>query len=322
MLKKVKKNIFIALAAAAIIYLGLSIYADYNAVLESFKNFDWRFLPLLITLPFLNYFFRFLKWHYYLSIINIKISRKDSFAIFLSGLIMSVTPGKMGELLKSYLVKQVTGEPIGKTAPVIFAERITDMISLVLIGLVGAWLFDFGKEIVLGTGIFFLLIVVIISKKNFSMKIISLLLKVKFAGKYAEPIRNAYESSYNLLRPAPLYLMTLLSLVAWFFECLGLYIVLTVFDLGINLGYASFMYAFATIAGAITMLPGGLGVTEGSLTYLIIRVGGEKNLAVAATFLVRVVTLWFAVLVGAVSVFLYQKRFGEITMNQEKFQEK
>jgi len=59
-------------------------------------------------------------------------------------------------------------------------------------------------------------------------------------------------------------------------------------------------------------LPGGLGLTEGSLTFLLVQKGVSADIAVATTFIVRVVTLWFAVLVGIVSLSFYQKRFGKI----------
>lgn len=62
------------------------------------------------------------------------------------------------------------------------------------------------------------------------------------------------------------------------------------------------------------MLPGGLGVTEGSLTFMLIRNNFPKDLAVASTFIVRVVTLWFALLVGILSVSIYQNRYGKITV--------
>ena len=60
------------------------------------------------------------------------------------------------------------------------------------------------------------------------------------------------------------------------------------------------------------MLPGGLGVTEGSLTFLLVQKQVATDVAVATTFLIRVVTLWFAVLVGIISLSLYQKRYGKI----------
>jgi len=106
--------------------------------------------------------------------------------------------------------------------------------------------------------------------------------------------------------------MLMLSTVAWFFECLGYHIILTNFEVELGLFWASFSYAFATIVGAVTMLPGGLGATEGSLTFLVMQEGFSKEIAVASTFIVRVVTLWFAVLIGIISVTLYQVKYGKI----------
>lgn len=234
----------------------------------------------------------------------------------MSGLIMSVTPGKMGELLKAYLVKQISGEPISKTAPIIFAERITDFLSLIFIGLIGGYVYNFGREIIIAVGIFFIFLTIALTNKNIGEAIINYFSKINFIKKYTEHAKEAYESSYQMLQPKPLLQMSLLSLAAWFFECLGYYLILTNFHVEISLLWASFSYAFATIVGAISMLPGGLGVTEGSLTVLLQQKHYSLEIAFASTFIVRIVTLWFAVFVGVVSVLLYQKRFGKITIEQ------
>lgn len=225
---------------------------------------------------------------------------------------MSITPGKMGELLKAYLVKQISGISISRTAPIILAERITDFISLVIIALIGAYIYDYGRNIVIAVGLFFLFVVVVISNKNIALLIINQLEKIKLFRKYLMNIHSAYESSYLLLRPLPLFYMTMFSFVSWSFECLGYYLILSNFGVDVNYMWASFSYAFATIVGAISMLPGGLGLTEGSLTYMLLQKSVSKEVAVASTFIIRAVTLWFAVLVGVVSVSLYQRRFGKI----------
>ncbi len=227
---------------------------------------------------------------------------------------MSVTPGKMGELLKSYLVKEISKEPVSKTIPIIFAERITDFISLIFITLFGAYVFNFGREIVIGVGVFFLIVLIVICNKVIALPLIGLLEKNNFLRKHLGSIHNAYESSYLMLKPIPLFYMTVLSLVSWSFECLGYHIILINFNIEVSFWWAAFSYGFAIIVGAITMLPGGLGVTEGSLTFMLIRDHFPKDLAVASTFIVRAVTLWFAVLVGVISVTLYQNRFGKITV--------
>ena len=235
----------------------------------------------------------------------------------MSGLIMSITPGKVGELLKSYLVKEVANEPISKTAPIIFAERITDFVSLLIIAIVGAYIFDYGGEITIGVALFFLILIVIISNKRLALPIINLFEKINFLEKYMHNIHTAYASSYQLLKIKPLLLMTILSLIAWGFECLGYYFILLNFHIDFGLIWVSFSYSFATIIGAISMLPGGLGVTEGSLTFMLIQENLSKDVAVATTFIVRVVTLWFAVLVGIISVSFYQKRYGKLTIDTD-----
>ncbi|MCE1190262.1 MAG: flippase-like domain-containing protein [Ignavibacteria bacterium] len=315
MLQKIKKNIFLSIAAAGAIYIIFIVYADYKQLTQLLSNLTIGFVLLVLSLSFTNYLFRFAKWHYYLHELRIKLSVRDSFSVFMSGLVMSITPGKMGELLKSYLVKQICGEPISKTAPIVFAERITDFLSLVFIAVIGAYQFDFGKEITIGVGVFFTSLVLIISQRRLVYSIFHTLQRFHFVEKHLSKLINAYESSYSLLQFRPLVLMTLVSIGSWFFECLGYYLILRNFGVTVSMLWASFAYAFGTIAGAITMLPAGLGVTEGSLTFLVINQHYAKDVAVATTFLIRVATLWFAVIVGICSVILYQKRFGKIQID-------
>jgi uncharacterized protein (TIRG00374 family) len=305
------------IAAAAIIYLILTLYADYDLVIRTFEEFNWVFLPLLLLLTYFNFVTRFIKWHYYLKVINVKIALRTSYSIFMSGLVMSITPGKMGELVKSYMVKRITGDSISKTAPIVIVERITDFISLILLAIIGAYVFDYGKLIVIGTGVFFLGLVLIISNKKASLKIIAILSKIKFLNKYIEKLHESYNTSYELLKLKPLASMILVSLVSWFFECLGFYLILVNFNLDITVLWSTFVYAFSTIAGSITMLPAGLGVTEGSLTFLLVNGGVASSIAVASTFIIRSVTLWFALLVGIISLYFYQKEFGKINFEKK-----
>jgi len=317
LLKKLKRKVIFSVVIAGVLYLAFTIYADFNQVITAFGKFNLLLLPLLLILSFLNYYTRFLKWDYYLSIVKVKMKKIDSFSTFMSGLIMSVTPAKLGEVLKSVLVKEITGEPISKTAPIILAERITDFLSLLLISIIGAIVFDYGGKITIIVAAFFILLIIIISNKNIALPIINFSDRIPLVKKYIHNVHSAYESSYQLLKLKPLLLMTSLSLISWSFECLGYYFILLNFDVDFGLLWASFSYSFSTIIGAISMLPGGLGLTEGSLTYLLMEKEIAADISVATTFIVRVVTLWFAVLVGIVSLAFYQKRFGQLKIESE-----
>jgi uncharacterized protein (TIRG00374 family) len=311
-IKKLRKNIILAIIVSAVIYLALTIYADIDSVFKALEIFPFYILPLVLLLAFGNYSVRFLKWHYYLRKLNVQISVKESYHIFMSGLIMSVTPGKFGEVMKSYLVKFNTGEPVSKTIPVMIVERITDFYSLLIIALLGAFYFDYGKVVVLVVTLLFVLLTVVINQKNLSLKIIYSMEKIRFLKKYVKNFRMAYESAYTLLKIKPLYEMTLLSVVAWSLECFAFYIILVNFSLNVSIPWSLFIYAFATIVGSITLLPAGLGVTDGSLTYFIYKIASKMDIAVAATLVTRLATLWFAVAIGIFSLWLYKKKNADI----------
>lgn len=314
-MEKIRQRIFISIAIAAIIYLGFVIYIDYEKLILSFIKFNWLLLPVLLVLSLGNYIVRFFKWEYYLKLIQVPLKRADSFSIFMSGLIMSVTPGKMGELLKSYLIKQVNSTPVSKTAPIVLAERATDFLSLTIMALIGAYIFDYGKNIAMIIGMILILGVIILSNKTIFIMLTNIISRINFISKYADKIQTAYDSSSRLLAIRPLLLMILVSTISWGFECIGYYIILKNFELNVSVVWSFFSYSFSTIVGAVSMLPGGLGVTEGSLTLMGFQKGLAENDAVATTFIIRVVTLWFAVLVGAISLLIYQKRFGKLEMN-------
>ena len=311
MFAKYKKKILISIAFGAIVYLGFSVYADLDKLLSVFGNFNWIWLPIILALSFMNYIFRFFKWHYYLNILKIKLSYKESFLIFLSAFTMSVTPGKMGEVLKSYLLKEENGTPVSKSAPIVLAERLTDFVSIVLLCIIGSYVFNYGRTIILIIGLVFILTIIFLSIRSFSLKMIEMLEKINFLKKHIEKIRTAYDSIYQMIKIKPLIIATLISLISWFFECLGFYIVINVFShpsgMEISLLSATFIYAFSTLIGAIAMLPGGVGVTEASLTGLLVFSKIPKDISVASTIMIRLATLWFAVLVGIISVFLFQR---------------
>ncbi len=257
---------------------------------------------------FCNFILRFLKWHYYLRILKVNISTKDSFMIFFSGLAMSVTPGKWGELLKSYLLKEISGEPISKTAPIIFAERMTDIISVIILALAGALIYKHNSISLIILILSFAILIYLISNHKFGNAIIKYLASFRIMEKYIDTFQNLYDGSKELLKISHLIKMILLSFIMWIIEFFGFYIILSNFINNISFVWASFAYAFAIIVGSFSMFPGGLGFTEGTLTFFLVNKGIAKGDSVAITVLIRMVTLWFSVLVGVITLILYQRK--------------
>ncbi|NPV12128.1 MAG: flippase-like domain-containing protein [Ignavibacteria bacterium] len=321
-MKNLQKKIILGIVIAAVVYLGFSLYIDFNKLLEAFSLFDFKYFPIVLALSLFNYLLRFERWHYYLNVLEIKIPRKISYSIFFGGLIMSITPGKVGELLKSYLIKEYNGTSIHKSAPVILVERLGDFVSLLLVAMVGAIYFNFGRNIVLITLIIFGAFLFGLSYRPIAEPVIKYMSRLKFLHKISEKILVAYENSYKLLRPVPLFSMLILAAIAWGFEALGLYVILKVFNTDASFFWSLFVYSFSTIIGGLLLVPGGIGPTEGSLTLLLVRTNIPLNISFVATFLIRVATLWFAILMGIVGLIYFQKKIVhkkvfEIETNEE-----
>ncbi|BDQ02036.1 MAG: TIGR00374 family protein [Ignavibacterium sp.] len=317
MLEKLKQRTLISIAFAGILYLAITIYIDFDLLLLSFAKFNLLLIPILLLLSLGNYFARYFKWNYYLSELKIKLDKKDSLLIFMSGLLMSVTPGKIGELLKAYLVKTVNKTPVSVTAPIIFAERATDFLSLTILALIGAYIYDYGRDAALIITIIIFIGILILTNRKLFDSIMSVLSKIKLVEKRIESIERLYHSTYTLLKIKPLIIAVMISVVSWGFECFGYYLVINNFNAAIDVSWSFFSYSFSTIVGAVSMLPGGLGVTEGSFLLMLTSKGLTANDAAATTFITRVATLWFAVLVGVVAVIFFQRKFGKINFNNE-----
>jgi len=224
---------------------------------------------------------------------------------------MSASPGKMGEVLKSFLLKEINGDPISKTAPIIFAERITDFLSLTFISIVLGIYFNYTGLIAYFILLFFIVLIIFISNKNLSEYVIGLITRIYFIKPHLEKIKTLYESTSLLIRPKPLFYMFLISIISWLFECFGFYLILINFGEAVDLLWPVFVYALSLIVGAVSMLPGGLGVTEGSLSLILINNGIAKETAVASIIIIRIVTLWFAIVLGSLVLLSMKKEINK-----------
>ncbi len=299
-------KILLGIALGAAVYVGFVAYADWGRVRGALASFEWRWLAAALLLALLNYALRFCKWQLYLRVLDLSVPVAESALIFVSGFSLTVTPGKLGEVLKSFLLRDRRGIAVSRTAPIVVAERLTDLLALALLAISGvATHRTGGLGVIAGAGLVVLALGLVSSRR-----VAHTLFRIAPA-RFRTRLDDMYDSAWRLLRPTPLALATLLSVAAWFSECVSLWLLVGGFPgASASLSLATFVYAVTTIAGALSFLPGGLGVTEAGMTSLLVRLGTgiTTPVAVAATFLVRLATLWFAVLLGAGALVLHGRR--------------
>jgi hypothetical protein len=106
-----------ALLLGVALYGAFVLYAGYREIDASLHTFRWSAFAAALGLATLNYLLRFLKWEYYLARLGIRgVEKLDSLLVFLSGFVLTVTPGKVGEVFKSAVLAQTHGVPAARTA--------------------------------------------------------------------------------------------------------------------------------------------------------------------------------------------------------------
>ena len=307
--RKLRASLIFSLVLAFAVIAVVTLYADAPHLVAALVHFRWEYLPLILGLSLFNYFWRFVKWQYYLKRLEVSIHWPKSLLIFVSGLSMAITPGKVGELLKSYLLKRETGAAISHTSPIIVAERLTDGIAMLVLASAGLVLYHSGWEVLLVLLVLGLAGILFVQNRRLVLALLDQGERLPVFLRFVHLIRTFYESTYTLLRWRTLLLAIFIGLVSWSGECGALYFVFT--GLGIAAGVdlfikATFILAFASLVGSASGLPGGLGAAEGSVLGLtLLLVSTSAALGAAATLLIRFCTLWFGLGLGIIALLVF-----------------
>jgi len=294
-----KRTIWSVVLAVAV-YTGIVFYSDAGAVGSAVSRINPLHIPLFLGLSLMNYALRFMKWDYFLRRLGLRLPRRESLGVFLAGFSMTISPGKMGELLKCYLLRDRRGIPVSRTSPVVIAERITDLISMILIAVVGLLMVKHpGAMIAVAAGaVSVTAAMVLLLWENAFGKLAGLLCRVKRLERHRESMHHFHQCCSSLLDPRSLAVSVPLGVLSWGAEALVLCLVAGSMGVNLPVGIALLAHSAGTIAGAVSMVPGGLGLTEITMGAILATSMLEPD-AAATTILMRFATLWFAVVLGA-----------------------
>ncbi|HIQ04560.1 MAG TPA: flippase-like domain-containing protein [Anaerolineae bacterium] len=310
-LQDLRGKLLLSLALGIAVGLGLALYGDLTRLIQVLTEFQWRWVPAILALTLLNYGLRLVKWHFYMRQIGVTASSRTVSQIFIAGLSMAMTPGKVGELLKAYLIKRADGTPMTRSAPAVMAERLTDGLAMFILAAVGLVVYQVGVPLFLTVAAAMIAFVVIIQHRPLALWLLRVAARLPLLSRFASQLEALYESSFTLLTPRNLLVAIGLGIISWSGECLAFY--LTLRGLGLPAGrelllQATFTLATSTLLGAVSFLPGGLGATDGSITGLLqLLLNLPRQLAVAATLIIRFCTLWFGVSLGLITLFAFYR---------------
>jgi len=337
LLHRFRRWVILALLVGVLFYLGYSLWVGTEQIGDSLQGFNWWILLPVCALTFVNYGTRFLKWHYLLRRLQIPMPWKADAWNFVAGLSMAISPGKAGELLKPYVVREITGVPMARSIPALVTERLTDIIAvLALLALslapTAADLaagqeaaseqanpFSFHlpgldqemglEELTILSGLLLLAGIVALSNRTLTSLGLRACEKLPLISGLVPKLESMVGSLHTCLSPLTLLITVLISMVAWGAECLGCMLLMQAMGIPADLALATFLYTFATLFGGLA--PGGLGMTDWALIKgTVLITACAEGAATSSAFLCRLATLWIGVGLGALALYKVANMLG------------
>ena len=300
---KVLKKIVSIVIITIIIYAIFLFMSDLDKISDKILNFKLEFLPIILGLVIFSWIISYFRWNILLKNQNIHIPHSLNFQIFLVGGALGITPGKIGELFKSQILKEKFNIPRTKTAPLFIVEKFLDLVSAMIVTVIGIWFIpEIGYLAIIGLIISIILFKILTSKKLF-IQTLSFLNKIKFLSKYLEPLSSSHEILSKTLHSKKMFSLLILSIFYWIvIGCAAFFVIEGFgFSVGSILNIIS-TYSSSLIIGALSFIPGGIGIAEGSLIGLLSFQGIDVSEAIVIVVLIRIFTLWFSTITGFIAL--------------------
>lgn len=330
--------------AAGILFLSLVLIAvviatGADALIDTLDRFPPVYLIPVFALKLVNWTLRYYEWRYFLGVIGVRTSwrgptapargdapptirERDSVILWLAGLSLTVSPGKLAEVLKALVLKHLTGVEFSRSAPVIFMERLVDGLAVIVLASVALTLSagslvggdvsaGYAVAVLVGTAAALGAVIALVQVRPVALAVIDRSARWPLIGRFHSAIRTLYESSYELLKLRHLAPMTLVGIAAYFCDATGFYILLRglgVAGSGTLFAQAVFILGFSVIVAALSAMPGGAGGRELTIGALLTGVVGLSRAdAGTATFLISLFQVWVGVLVGLAIIALFRR---------------
>ncbi len=298
-----KNKILLSAIVSVGVYLLWMAITDWQGIVDSIQSISTRGLIVVLSLSLLNYVLRYVRWSYYLKWLGYSVPALHNLNCYFAGFAFTTTPGKAGEALRSVFLEK-HGVSVWHVIACVVTERIFDLISVVLLAALGIALFPNALWLIAVALVGFCIALVAIRSGWFGLwwARISDAAAGTRIGKFIHSTGEKMRQIDQLWTSRTVAAGLAIGLAAWAAEAIGLVVIVR------ELGYEApaiaviAVYSLSMLAGALSMMPGGLGGAEASMTFMLTSLGLSLPEAVSATLVCRAATLWFAVALGVIAL--------------------
>jgi len=314
------KTILSIAVPLAIIVIAIVLNRDYLSEVPTDIS---RANPWLVILAFVAYYLGFpvrgLRWTRILRGAGYRVRVRDGTEIlFLSWLVNCIVPAKLGDLYRAYLLKLNSPVSATRTLGTVFMERILDLIGIASLGvLAGYWRFRGNLNTLpqtaqvvfaLGVIVVVVLIVALFAMRSFGRRVISVL---PLPHRVVDLYERFEEGVFGSVGLRGLPLLGVLTIIIWSTEALRLYFVVRALGFSdVDLGFSGAMFValIGSLLTAVPFTPGGLGLVEGGMGLVLVKVfNANPSHALAIILVDRTISVFSIVVLGSIAYVISSK---------------
>jgi uncharacterized protein (TIRG00374 family) len=223
----IKRRLAIGIGLAMLVFIGLLFYGDVRQISRLLQEFRWELIPAIFGLTVVNYALRGIRFHYYLRQIGVQgLSLWTSLRVFVGGFSLTLTPGKVGELIRIYWLKNIANADPAGVAPSIIVDRIVDGLAMALLALGGILAYPQSWPVVAPIVFLLILGVIIIQIRPLALWLLELGERLPLVSRIVHHLYALYNSTYTLLTPKNFLIGLLVGVLAWMAEGVAFFLVL------------------------------------------------------------------------------------------------
>ena len=321
--KKNEKNQLLRLIGLSI-FIFILTKIDFQKIKDIIPSIRLPFLLAAVIFALFPVAIKAYRWHILLKSQQINYSFKNAFIAYLSSVFAgTITPGKLGELIKVFYIRKAADISFGKAFSSVIIDRILDLFFLLLFSLIGILYFYTYREHIAISVILIsscMLIMIFLLHKNLRNLIVNLLLKLTIK-RYktemkiqTEEFLEGLEIVNRIQFLSPIF-WTLIAYLMYFFNC---FLISKSLNMPVSFIYLSFCMSITVTLVLLPVSIAGIGVRDASLIFLLWQVGISKEIALTYSFLFLVFINITAGLAGLFAWFKMPLDFRSEFLNHSK----
>jgi uncharacterized protein (TIRG00374 family) len=287
----------LGLMATVSLYAGATLWAGRGGWQVALTSISFRDLLIIVSLVSMGVLLRAGRWHCYIHLLQWNVPLLPSISAFVASFALTATPAKSGELAKVVLLRSQYPISLSQGAGVLLIERLGDLFAVMVLTIGGLSLFVDLSGYVLASFIVFGAVVLAVA--NFRVVLVRVQAIPRLRN-LSLRLTGMLDAVRLLMRPVPLLTGGGIALAAWSCEALAFHYLIGRLGIHSSLLISFSVYGLSTLAGALSMLPGGLGSVEVVMAFLLTRLAAPTAAATVAVVIFRLCTLWLFSLIGAV----------------------